>query len=79
MKTISCEDMIDIENASLEDVPLSRGTSKSSCHQDTLLVNNNNNENQNIYKNAKTYTFVLVLGAFVILGFIAWVLYVIYN
>lgn len=77
MKTISCENMIDIENTSLEDVSLSRGTSRSS-YQDNLLVTNKTNTNTNS-KKVKTYTFVLALGLFIILGFIAWIFYIIYN
>lgn len=70
MKTISCEDMMDLENVSL-----SRGTSMSSS---------NHNQNTSISvatttTTNKIYNYVLVSGIIIALGFIAWVFYLIYN
>lgn len=69
MKPISCDDMIDLENVSL-----SRGTSRSSSNpnQDTtILLTNSNTNTSTTNKN----TYVLILGIIIALGFIAWIFY----
>jgi hypothetical protein len=66
MKPISSHDMIDLENVSL-----SRGTSRSSNpNQDTTLLLTNTNTNT-----PNKYTYVVILGIIIALGFIAWIFY----
>ena len=74
MKPISYDDMIDIEKNSLEDIPLSRGTSRSS-----VSIPNQDNVDLTITITKTTIItkyFFIMLGFAIIIGFILWILYI---
>lgn len=78
MKTVSCEDMIDIESNSLEDISLSRGTSKSSSSELNTPINPVHTTKVPIMTNT-LYILYYIVVAFVLIVFITLIIYLVNN